>query len=95
MKRNLRPPPHIYNLRLTERQVKLLSYTCDQFSRLICGQDWSYQELFEAAWEQRCKEATRHIMDDTWDGGWHAMRSKPRRKQEVLVYNYTLNPVLF
>ncbi len=66
--------PHIYNLQLTERQAKLLSYACDQFSRLICGQDWSFQELMEAAWEKRCKEATGYIMDDAWDGGWHAMR---------------------
>lgn len=65
---------HIYNLQLTERQAKLLSYACDQFSRLICGQDWSFQELMEAAWEQRCKEATGKMMDDSWDGGWHAMR---------------------
>ena len=65
---------HIYTLRLTERQAKLLSYACDQFSRLICGQDWSYQNLMEEAWEKRCKEATGNFMNDEWDGGWHAMR---------------------
>ena len=64
----------IYTLRLTERQAKLLSYACDQFSRLICGQDWSYQNLMEEAWEKRCKEATGNFMNDVWDGGWHAMR---------------------
>lgn len=37
----------IYTLRLTERQAKLFSYACDQFSRLICGQDWSYIEPIE------------------------------------------------
>ena len=67
---------HIYKLELTERQAKLLSYACDQFSRLICGQDWSYQELMEAAWEKRCKEAVGgHGMDKEWDGGWSNMRS--------------------
>lgn len=35
---------HVYQLELTEKQAKMLSYTCDQFARLICGQDWSYQE---------------------------------------------------
>jgi hypothetical protein len=65
---------HIYQLELTERQAKILSYACDQFSRLICGQDWSYQELFEAAWEKRCKEATGKSMDDEWEGGWSNMR---------------------
>ena len=66
---------HIYTLELTKRQAELLSYACDQFSRLIIGQDWSYQELFEAAWEKRCKEAVGgHGMDDEWDGGWHRMR---------------------
>lgn len=64
---------HIYTLQLTERQAKLLSYACDQFSRLICGQDWSYQELMEEAWEKRCKEATGNMMDKDWDGGWYAM----------------------
>ena len=64
----------IYTLRLTERQAKLLSYACDQFSRLIRGQDWSYQNLMEEAWEKRCKEATGNFMNDEWDGGWHAMR---------------------
>lgn len=64
----------IYTLCLTKRQTELLSYACDQFSRLICGQDWSYQNLFEEAWEKRCKEATGNLMDNEWDGGWHAMR---------------------
>ena len=65
---------HIYNLKLTKRQVELLSYACDRFSRLIIGQDWTYQELFEQAWEKRCKEATGKMMDDEWDGGWQNMR---------------------
>lgn len=65
----------IYTLRLTERQAKLLSYACDRFSRLICGQDDSFQELMEEAWEKRCKEAVGgHGMDKEWDGGWYAMR---------------------
>jgi hypothetical protein len=66
---------HIYTIELTKRQAELLSYACDQFSRLIIGQDWSYQELFEAAWEKRCKEAVGgHGMDNEWDGGWYKMR---------------------
>ena len=66
---------HVYQLELTERQARILSYACDQFSRLICGQDWSYQELFEAAWEKRCKEATGNMMDKEWEGGWYEMRA--------------------
>ena len=66
---------HIYNLRLTGRQARLLSYACDQFSRCIIGQGMPFQELFEAAWERRCKEATGNMMDEEWDGGWHAMRA--------------------
>ena len=45
-------------------------------SRLIEGQDWSYQELFEEAWEKRSKEATGNFMDEEWDGGWNNMRSE-------------------
>ena len=67
---------HIYSLELTKRQAELLSYACDQFSRLIIGQDWSYRELFEAAWEKRCKEATGNFMDKEWDGGWQNMREE-------------------
>lgn len=66
---------HVYQLELTERQARILSYACDQFSRLICGQDWSYQELFEAAWEKRCKEATGNMMDKEFEGGWDKMRA--------------------
>ena len=65
---------YIYNLKLTENQTKILSRACDVYSRLICGQDREYQNLFEAAWEKRCKEATGKIMDDSFEGGWHVMR---------------------
>ena len=65
---------HIYQLELTERQATLLSYACDRLSRIICGQDWTYQEFMEEAWEKRCKEATGKSMDEEWDGGWSAMR---------------------
>ena len=65
----------VYRLELTERHAKLLSYACDQFSRLICGQDIAFQDLMEAAWEKRCKEAVGgHGMDKEWDGGWYNMR---------------------
>lgn len=65
---------HTYTLHLTKRQVEILSYACDRFSRLICGQDWTFQDLFEAAWEKRCKEATGKSMDNEWEGGWQNMR---------------------
>lgn len=71
---------HIYTLHLTERQAKLLSFACDQYARLIQGQDMAYQELFEAAWEKRCKEAVGgHGMDKKWDGGWYLMREHAER----------------
>ncbi len=64
-----------YTIKLTKRQLQLLSYACDRMSRLIEGQDWTYQELMEQAWEKRCKEAVGgHGMDDEWDGGWYKMR---------------------
>lgn len=65
---------YVYNLKLTENQAKILSRACDVYSRLICGQDKEYQDLFEAAWEKRCKETTGKIMDDSFEGGWHVMR---------------------
>lgn len=66
----------IYTLHLTKRQVELLSYACDQFSRLI----WAFHELMEEACEKRCKEAVGgHGMDKEWDGGWYAMRSDAER----------------
>lgn len=67
---------HIYNLRLTEKQAKLLSYACDRLSRIIDGQDWTYQEFMEEAWEKRCKKATGNTMDKEWDGGWINMRAE-------------------
>lgn len=81
---NSQTDKHIYTLHLTKRQVELLSYACDQFSRLIIGQDWSYQDLFEQAWEKRCKKATGKMMDNEWDGGWQAMRDDAEKiSQEV------------
>ena len=75
---------HQYTLHLTKRQARLLSYACDQFSRLICGQDWSYQELMEAAWEKRCKKATGNFMDKEWDGGWHNMRAEAEQISKTI-----------
>lgn len=64
-----------YDIRVSKRQLELLSYACDQFSRLICGQDSAFRELMEAAWEKRCKEAVGgNGMDKEWDGGWYAIR---------------------
>ena len=68
-----------YIIELTEEQTRLLSWACDQLPRLIEGQDWSFQQLMEEAWEKRCKEATGKYMDDEWDGGWHAMREEAER----------------
>ena len=65
-----------YILELNERQAQLLSWACDTLPRLIQGQDWSFQQLLEGAWEKRCKEATGKMMDEEWDGGWSAMREE-------------------
>lgn len=73
-----------YTLHLTEKQAKILSYACDQFSRLICGQHWSYQELMESAWEKRCKEATGNFMDNEWNGGWYAMRAEAEQISKTI-----------
>ena len=63
-----------YTIELTEKQARLLSWACDTLPRLMQGQSGTLQELFESAWEKRCKNATGHMMDDTWSGGWQAMR---------------------
>lgn len=72
-------PKHIYQLELTERQARLLSWACDTIARIIEGQDRTYQDMLEAAWEKRCKEATGKMMDDEWDGGWSQMREDAER----------------
>ena len=64
-----------YQITLNERQLQLLSWGCEQFARLIQGQSFALQELFESAWERRCKEATGQMMDKEFEGGWHDMRS--------------------
>ena len=68
-----------YQITLTEKQARLLSYALDQFPRLIQGQDSSFQDLMESAWEKRCKKATGNMMDKEWDGGWAAMREDAER----------------
>lgn len=64
-----------YSIELNGKQLRALAYACNEFSRLICGQDWSYQILMERAWEKRCKEATGKCMDDEFEGGWKEMRA--------------------
>lgn len=62
----------VYTLEMTERQAQLLSYACDVFSRLICGQDMEFRELMEDAWGKRCKEATGNGMCEVsfaWNKG--------------------------
>lgn len=66
---------HIYSLELTERQTKLLSWALDSFARIIEGQDSTYQDMMEAAWEKRANEATGNFMDKEFEGGWQAMRN--------------------
>jgi hypothetical protein len=63
-----------YIIELNERQAQLLSWALNTFPRLIEGQSNAYQDLFESAWERRCKEATGRMMDDEFEGGWHKMR---------------------
>lgn len=63
-----------YIIELNERQAQLLSWALNTFPRLIEGQSHAYQDLFESAWEKRCKEATGRMMDDEFEGGWHKMR---------------------
>ena len=63
-----------YILELNEKQARLLSWALDTFPRLIEGQDHAYQDLFEAAWEKRCKKATGNLMDKEFEGGWYKMR---------------------
>jgi len=63
-----------YIIEMNERQAQLLSWVCDTFPRLIEGQNHAYQDLFESAWEKRCKEATGKMMDDKFEGGWYKMR---------------------
>lgn len=63
-----------YQITLNEYQLRILSAACDRYSRLICGQGMEYQDLFEAAWEKRCRESTGKAMDEHFDGGWYAMR---------------------
>lgn len=63
-----------YVLEMNERQARLLSWVCDTFPRLIEGQSHAYQDLFESAWEKRCKKATGKMMDDEFEGGWQKMR---------------------
>lgn len=63
-----------YIIELNEKQARLLSWALDTFPRLIEGQNRAYQDLFESAWEKRCKKATGKMMDDEFEGGWYEMR---------------------
>ena len=64
-----------YQITMNKRQLELLSYGCEQLARLIQGQSNALQDLFETAWERRCKKATGKMMDKEFDGGWYDMRA--------------------
>lgn len=64
----------LYTIQLTKKQMQILSHYTDAMSRLITGQDFIYRQLFESAWEKRCKEETGNWMDKEWEGGWYRMR---------------------
>jgi hypothetical protein len=49
MKKKKQDKEPIYTLEITETQAKYLSFCCDRYSRLICGQDMGYRELMEDA----------------------------------------------
>ena len=53
-----------YILELTEKQARLLSWACEQMSRLICGQDNAYRDLFEAAIYARKNELSKDELRD-------------------------------
>ena len=46
-----------YKLTLTENQVKALKNACEQYARLICGQDTALISLFSDAWSRQVKNA--------------------------------------
>ena len=63
-----------YQITMNKRQLELLSYGCEQLARLIQGQSNALQDLFETAWERRCKKATGKMMDKEFEGGRHQRR---------------------
>lgn len=64
----------VYNIQVTEKQLRILSATCNAYMRLICGQSMDLAELMESAWEKHCKKATDKMIDEEWNGGWSKAR---------------------
>lgn len=93
--------PHIYCLHLTEKQLKTINQACNHYSRLICGQDFEFRDLFEQAWEKRCKLATGELTHKSWAGGWRQMRERAEKtandiKRDFWGLDYnTLNGIYY
>lgn len=86
----------LYNIQLTENQLRILSYVCDTHSRLICGQDMDLCNLMESAWEKHCKKATGNSMDKEWDGGWYKAREDAQRySKEIRQRFWFCGPATF
>ena len=77
-----------YIIELTEKQARLLSHACDQFPRLIQGQDSSFRQLMENAWQKRCKEVTGELTNESWDGGWHTMVEDAENVSKYIKYRF-------
>jgi hypothetical protein len=53
-----------YIIEMNERQVRILSWGCEQMSRLICGQDNAFRNLFEEAIYKRKNDLSKDELRD-------------------------------
>ena len=49
-------PERRYRIELSEKQLFLLEQTCENYARMLAGQDMIFKDLFEEAWHRNVQE---------------------------------------
>ena len=62
-----------YCVELTKNQLSALEHGCEQLARMIVGQDFIYQEVFEQAWDKNVREKNGY---EVCGPEWREMRNE-------------------
>ena len=71
----------VYLVELTKEQLSALEHGCEMLARLLVGQDFIYQEVFEAAWDKNVRQKNNL---EVCGPEWRDMREEVKQHVERL-----------
>ena len=72
-KKSEKPEEVRYCVELTKNQLSALEHGCEQLARMIVGQDFIYQDVFEQAWDKNVREKNGY---EVCGPEWREMRNE-------------------